>query len=115
MRHGRVRRNVAGTPERPRVCVYRAGRHIYAMLVDDTPAPCRTLTSVSSVSAEFRAAASAGQKGGNVAGAEVVGRLLAEKAKKLGITSVVFDRAGYRYAGRVKALADALRKGGLNL
>ena len=115
IRHARVRRRVSGTPGRPRVCVRRAGRHIYAILVDDTRTPCRVLTAVSSLSPGFRSAATPQQKGGNVAGAELVGRLLAAKARELGITSVVFDRGGYRYTGRIKMLADALRIGGLKL
>ena len=107
-RHKRVRRKVSGTAERPRLSVYRSNVHIYAQLVDDDTG--RTVVAADSRSKEFRA----GQpRGGNVAAAKAVGGVLAERAKAAGVTQVVFDRGGYKYHGRVKALADAARAGGL--
>lgn len=100
-RHLRVRRKVAGTAERPRLVVYRSLKHIYAQLVDDVTH--RTLLTVSD-------GAVTGKK---TERATAVGKSLAEKAKAAGIAQVVFDRAGYRYHGRVKALADGAREGGL--
>jgi large subunit ribosomal protein L18 len=107
-RHVRVRRKIAGTAARPRLAVYRSNRHIYAQLVDDDAA--RTLVAADSRSKEFRAQHTTG---GNVAAAKAVGALLAERARTQGIERVVFDRGGYMYHGRVKALADAARAGGL--
>lgn len=101
-RHLRVRNKVSGTPERPRLVVFRSLKHIYAQLVDDTAN--RTLATVSDLGIEQ------GKKGERAA---EVGKLIAERAKTAGITRVVFDRAGYRYHGRVKAVADGARKGGL--
>jgi large subunit ribosomal protein L18 len=107
-RHFRLRRWVQGTTARPRLAVFRSLNHVYAQLVDDEGG--RTLVAADSRSKEFRA----GQpKGGNVAAAKAVGERLAQKAKAAGITQVVFDRGGYKYHGRVKALADAARAGGL--
>jgi large subunit ribosomal protein L18 len=101
-RHLRVRNKVTGTSERPRLVVFRSLKHIYAQLVDDTAN--RTLATVSDLGIEQ------GKKGERAA---EVGKLIAERAKTAGITRVVFDRAGYRYHGRVKAVADGARKGGL--
>jgi len=101
-RHLRLRNKVKGTTERPRLVVFRSLKHIYAQLVDDTLG--RTVATVSDLGIEQ------GKKGER---ATEVGKLIAERAKKAGITRVVFDRAGYRYHGRVKAVADAARKGGL--
>ena len=101
-RHLRVRNRVTGTAERPRLVVFRSLKHIYAQLVDDTSH--RTLATVSDLSIEQ------GKKGERAA---EVGKLIAERAKSAGITRVVFDRAGYRYHGRIKAVADGARKGGL--
>ena len=107
-RHYRLRRWVRGTAARPRLAVFRSLNHIYAQVVDDETG--RTLVAADSRSKAFRA----GQpKGGNVAAAKAVGEQLAQKAKAAGITQVVFDRGGYQYHGRVKALADAARAGGL--
>jgi large subunit ribosomal protein L18 len=106
-RHLHIRRRAAGTPERPRLCVKRSNRHIAAQLIDDTAD--RVLTGVSSLAPEI---SSKKLKPMEACGA--VGRLLAEKAKGMGIAKVVFDRAGYRYHGRVKALAEAAREGGLD-
>jgi large subunit ribosomal protein L18 len=107
-RHERVRKNVNGTPDRPRMNVFRSLRHIYVQVVDDTEG--NTLVSASTldpqVSVQLEGLTKAQQ-------ATVVGSVLAERALGLGIKKVVFDRGGYRYHGRVKALADAARKGGL--
>ncbi|HXH83844.1 MAG TPA: 50S ribosomal protein L18 [Candidatus Tectomicrobia bacterium] len=107
-RHHRLRRWVRGTAARPRLVVFRSLNHIYAQLVDDDTG--RTLVAADSRSKEFRAAH---RTGGNVAAAKAVGALLAERAKAAGIERVVFDRGGFKYHGRVKALADAARAGGL--
>lgn len=107
-RHARIRRKLSGTPERPRLNVFRSEKHIYAQVIDDTTA--RTLVSASS--AEKDAKAQIGY-GNTVEAAQAIGRLVAERAVAKGITSVVFDRGGYLYHGRVQALADAAREGGL--
>jgi large subunit ribosomal protein L18 len=109
-RHSRVRDKVVGTAERPRLAVSRSHRHISAQVIDDTAS--RTLASASSVEAALRTSLGPGG-GGNVAGAEAVGKLLAGRAKDAGITAVVFDRGGFAYHGRVAALADAARAEGL--
>jgi len=101
-RHLRVRKKVAGTPERPRLVVKRSLKHIYAQLVDDAAA--RTLMTVSDLSVG---------EGKKAERSAAVGKALAAAAKKAGITRVVFDRAGYKYHGRVKAVAEAAREGGL--
>jgi large subunit ribosomal protein L18 len=106
--HRRVRVKVKGTPERPRLCVYRSLTHLYAQVIDD--AAGRTLVAASSVDKETRKQI---KGGGNVASAKTVGQVVAERARAKGITQVVFDRGGYRYHGRVKALADAAREAGL--
>jgi large subunit ribosomal protein L18 len=107
-RHYRLRRYVRGSAARPRLAVFRSLGHIYAQLVDDDSG--RTVLAADSCSKAFLAQH---KTGGNVAAAKVVGTMLAEKAKAAGIKSVVFDRGGYKYHGRVKALADAARTGGL--
>jgi large subunit ribosomal protein L18 len=104
--HRRIRRKLAGTAERPRLAVFRSVAHIYAQVIDDSKG--KTLVSASSVDKGANA------KGGNVAGATAIGKLVADRAKEKGIKSVVFDRGGYQYHGRVKALADAARDGGLS-
>ena len=103
--HKRIRRKISGSPERPRLAVFRSVKHIYAQVIDD--ANGRTIVAASSneKGADF--------VGGNVAGAKTVGKLVAERAKEKGIKTVVFDRGGYLYHGRVKALADAAREAGL--
>ena len=103
--HRRIRRKLSGTAERPRLAVFRSVAHIYAQVIDD--AQGQTLVSASSVDKDGKT------KGGNVAAAKAIGRLVAERAKEKGIKSVVFDRGGYQYHGRVKALADAAREAGL--
>ncbi|MFC8848938.1 MULTISPECIES: 50S ribosomal protein L18 [unclassified Micromonospora] len=105
-RHFRVRKNVSGTPERPRLVVTRSLRHIVAQIVDDTKG--HTLASASTLDASLR-----GTEGDKSALAGKVGTLLAERAKAAGVSKVVFDRGGNRYAGRVAALADAAREAGL--
>ncbi|MFZ5624527.1 MAG: 50S ribosomal protein L18 [Gemmatimonadota bacterium] len=105
-RHLRVRKKVAGTAERPRLVVFRSLKHIYAQLVNDDLGV--TLLGVSDLSEGLGA-----EGAGKTARARAVGRLLAEKAKAAGITKVVFDRAGYRYHGRVQAVAEGAREGGL--
>ncbi len=105
-RHRRVRKKVRGTALRPRLAVFRSNKHIGAQVIDDRSG--RTLAAASTVEAELRAA------GGNVAAAEKVGQLLAERAKAAGVDTVVFDRGGFMYHGRVAALAEAARKEGLN-
>ncbi len=104
----RVRKKIFGTPERPRLAVYRSLRHIYALLVDDVSG--RTLTSVSTLTPEIREQIKGMKKTEQAA---VVGRKIAEKAKALGIERVVFDRRGFKYHGRIKSLADAAREAGL--
>lgn len=107
-RHRRVRKRVFGTPERPRLAVYRSLRHIYAQVVDDTAG--RTLAAASTLSLDVRE----GLEGsGNCAAAQTVGKRLAEKALAHGVRAVVFDRGGFKYHGRIKALADAAREAGL--
>ncbi|HYB60587.1 MAG TPA: 50S ribosomal protein L18 [Methylomirabilota bacterium] len=106
--HLRVRTRVNGTPERPRLSVYRSVGHIYAQVIDDRSG--KTLASASSIDKETRKDI---QGGGNVAAAKIVGRKVAERARAAGIGLVVFDRGGYKYHGRVKALAEAAREAGL--
>ena len=105
-RHRRVRKTVAGTPERPRLSVFRSARHISAQVIDDRSG--RTLAQAATIEPQLRP-----QPGGNVTAAAAVGRLLAERAQAAGVRRVVFDRGGYRYHGRVAALADAAREAGL--
>ena len=100
-RHLRVRKNVAGTTERPRLVVFRSLKHITAQIVDDTTG--RTMMTVTSVKLEGKKREKSVQ----------VGKMIAEKAKAAGVSKVVFDRAGYKYHGRVKAVADGAREGGL--
>ena len=103
--HKRIRRKIAGTTERPRLAIFRSVAHIYAQVIDDSKGV--TLVSASSVDKAGKT------NGGNVAAAKAIGKLVAERAKDKGVTSVVFDRGGYAYHGRVKALADAARAAGL--
>ena len=103
--HKRIRRKLAGTPERPRLAIFRSVAHIYAQVIDDTKGA--TLVAASSVDKGAKT------NGGNVAAAKAIGKAVAERAKDKGITKVVFDRGGYPYHGRVKALADAAREAGL--
>jgi len=107
-RHVRVRRRFTGTPERPRLAVFKSSKHTYVQVIDDQAG--RTLLSVSSVAKDLRDEAK-GSKPAEVA--KKIGELVASKAKEQGITSVVFDRGGFPYQGRVKVLAEAARAGGL--
>ena len=111
-RHARVRGKVSGTPERPRLAVNRSLRHISAQVIDD--ATGRTLAAASTVEQGLRSSLGQGG-GGNIAGAQAVGKLVAARAKDAGVTKVVFDRGGFAYHGRVAALADAVRAEGLEL
>ena len=107
-RHKRVRKTVKGLPGKERLCVYKSLRHIYAQVIDDVNG--RIVCSASSLSPESRKQVSCG---GNIRAAELVGGMLVESCKKCGVEKVVFDRGGYPYHGRIKALAEAARKGGL--
>ena len=104
-RHKRVRAKISGTPEIPRLNVFRSKSQIYAQVIDDVNG--RTLAAASSTEKDFEGS------GGNVQAAQKVGKLVAQRAKEKGIESVVFDRGGYIYHGRVKALAEGAREGGL--
>jgi large subunit ribosomal protein L18 len=110
--HTRIRKKIAGTAARPRLSVYRSVSHLYAQVIDDS----QGVTLVSAGTVEKAKSAAKGQKrptGGNVAAAKEVGKLIAERAKEKGIKKVIFDRGGYLYHGRIKALADAAREAGL--
>jgi len=106
--HERIRHRVKGTPERPRLAVYRSLSHIYAQIIDDRVG--KTLVAASSADKGTKKVL---KGGGNVAAAKVIGKVVAERAKSAGVSKVVFDRGGYKYHGRVKALADAAREAGL--
>jgi large subunit ribosomal protein L18 len=104
----RIRRRLSGTPDRPRLCVYRSNKHIYVQIIDDTSA--RTLVAASTLDKELRGKV---EKTWNRAGAKAVGALVAERAKERGIAAVVFDRGGNIYHGRIAAVAEAAREAGL--
>jgi len=106
--HSRIRKKLAGTPARPRLAVFRSQSHIYAQIIDDDGG--RTLAAASSLDKDLKADH---KRGSNVAAAKAVGNLIATRAKEKGISAVVFDRGGFQYHGRIKALADAAREGGL--
>jgi len=105
-RHRRVRKHVRGTPSRPRLSVFRSTRHVYAQVIDDVTG--QTIASASTMEKDTRSGATA-----NVAAAKAVGQRIGERAKAVGITTVVFDRGGFRYHGRVAAVADGARAAGL--
>ncbi|MGB3911517.1 MAG: 50S ribosomal protein L18 [Pseudolysinimonas sp.] len=107
-RHARLRKRIVGTPARPRLVVNRSARHVFVQLVDDSTG--HTLAFASTLEADLRAFS-----GDKTAKAKKVGELLAERAKKAGVDAVVFDRGGNRFAGRVAAIAEGAREGGLNL
>ncbi|HHV78044.1 MAG TPA: 50S ribosomal protein L18 [Firmicutes bacterium] len=107
-RHLRVRKKVFGTPARPRLCVFRSLKHIYAQIIDDESQ--KTLVAAGTLDPELRSQL---KSGGNIEAAKKVGQLIAQRALQHGIKQVVFDRGGYLYHGRVKALAEAARAGGL--
>lgn len=109
VRHVRLRKKVSGTPERPRLAVHFSGQHIYAQVIDDTAA--RTIAAVNTTEADFRGDKTTRP---NVATAVKVGKLLAERARSKNVGAVVFDRGGFIYHGKVKALADAAREAGLS-
>jgi large subunit ribosomal protein L18 len=102
--HTRIRRRVAGSSERPRLAVFRSVKHIYAQVIDDSQG--QTIVAAGSLEKN-------GANGGNIAGAKAIGKLVADRAQDKGIKAVVFDRGGYHYHGRVKALAEAAREAGL--
>lgn len=108
-RKKRVRKKISGTPETPRMTVFRSSRHIYAQIIDDISA--KTLVDASSLSKEIRAKKEI--SGGNIEGASAIGKAIAEKALNKGIKKVVFDRNGFLYHGRIKAFADGAREQGL--
>jgi large subunit ribosomal protein L18 len=110
-RHARVRKKVSGTPERPRLSVFRSLKYIYAQIIDDVAGT--TIVSASSISPSLKKELKKG--GGNIEAAKLVGKTIAEAAKEKGITQVVFDRGGYAYHGRVKAVAETARENGLQL
>ncbi len=113
-RHLSIRKKISGTADIPRVVVFRSNKHIYAsVIVDTTTGSSKVLFTVSSLSKEAKKDLSGKAKGYNIAGAAIVGALLGSKSRAIGVERVVFDRNGYIYAGRVKALAEAARKGGL--
>ncbi|MBV8296545.1 MAG: 50S ribosomal protein L18 [Acidimicrobiia bacterium] len=107
-RHRRVRKHVTGTPERPRLAVFRSNKHISAQVIDDVGG--RTLAAASSIEKDLKGV---GGNTGNTDAAKKVGRLVSERAKAAGVSKVVFDRGGFLYHGRVAALADAAREAGL--
>lgn len=107
--HTRIRKKLSGTSERPRLCVFKSNKNIYAQIIDDTKGI--TLVASSSLDVELRKSL---EKGGNLDAAQQVGMDIAVKAKAKGIVDVVYDRGGYLYHGKVKALADAARENGLN-
>jgi len=109
--HTRIRKKILGTPERPRLNIYRSVNHIYAQVIDDAKGV--TLVSATSVEKGKGVKGDKRPTGGNVSSAKEVGKLIAERAKQKGISKVVFDRGGYLYHGRIKALADAAREAGL--
>jgi large subunit ribosomal protein L18 len=106
--HNRIRKKLAGTPARPRLAVFRSQTHIYAQIIDDDGG--KTLATASSLDKDLK---TQHKRGANLAAAKAVGNLIATRAKEKGIEAVVFDRGGFQYHGRIKALADAAREGGL--
>lgn len=107
----RIRKRMTGTPERPRLSVFRSVSHIYVQVIDDRTG--QTVASASSIDAKVKGEMAKGIGGGNIKGAEVVGKAIAERLKEKGITKVVFDRNGFLYHGRVRAVAEAARSAGL--
>jgi large subunit ribosomal protein L18 len=106
--HNRIRHKISGNPNRPRLCIYRSLKYIYAQIVDDTQG--RTLAAASTAEKDMRKEL---KNGGNIEASKVVGKTIAERAKARGIEAVVFDRGGYLYHGRIKAVAEAARESGL--
>jgi large subunit ribosomal protein L18 len=108
----RLRKRIHGTADRPRLSVFRSVSHVYAQVIDDMTG--ETLVAASSVEPSLKASFGAGVRGGNLKGAEAVGQAIAERSIQKGIRQVVFDRGGFLYHGRVRAVAEAARKGGLH-
>ncbi len=108
----RQRKRIAGTPARPRLCVFRSVTHIYAQVIDDMSG--QTLVAASSIEPAVKKAFAKDVKGGNIKGAQAIGKTIAERSLEKGIKQVVFDRAGFLYHGRIKAVADAAREAGLD-
>ena len=106
--HVRIRKNLSGTGQRPRLAVFRSNKHIYAQLIDDTRGI--TLASAGSTDADTKKIVA---NGGNVAAAKAIGRLIAERGREKGVDAVLFDRGGYIYHGRIRALAESAREAGL--
>jgi large subunit ribosomal protein L18 len=106
--HKRIRAKISGKPDRPRLCVYRSLKYIYVQIIDDSQG--KTLVAASTAEKEMREQL---KQGGNIKASKLVGKTIAERAKAKGIKSVVFDRGGYLYHGRVKAVAEAARESGL--
>jgi large subunit ribosomal protein L18 len=106
--HKRIRKRLTGSPERPRLAIFRSNKHIYAQVIDDSTGA--TLTAASTVDVDGKKDL---KNGGNVVAAKAVGKLVAQRAKAKGIEAVLFDRGGYLYHGRIKALAEAAREAGL--
>jgi large subunit ribosomal protein L18 len=109
-RHKRIRKKISGTSQKPRMCIYKSNKHIYVQLIDDSEGI--TLTSASTVEKDFSAEI---KPSCNIANAKKIGSIIADRAKLKGINTVVFDRGGYIYHGRIKALADSAREKGLIL
>lgn len=107
-RHERIRKTLVGTTQRPRLCVHRSLNHFYAQIIDDTSG--KVITGLSTLDKDLRTKM---KNGGNLTGAKLLGEAFARKAKEKGVTKVSFDRGGYLYHGRIKAFAEAARKGGL--
>ena len=107
----RQRKRIAGTPERPRLRVFRSTSHIYAQVIDDLSG--QTLASAASTEPTLKTVFTKTTRGGNIAGAKALGKTIAERLKEKGVTRVVFDRGGFLYHGRIKAVADAAREAGL--
>ena len=109
--HDRIRKKIHGTPTRPRLAVFRSQAHIYAQVIDDLSG--ETLVSASTVEASVKGALDKAARGGNLKGAEAIGKAIAERSIEKGIKRVVFDRGGFLYHGRIKAVAEAAREAGL--
>jgi len=112
-RHRRIRKKISGTPDRPRLCVFRSLNHVYAQLIDDTTQ--RTLATVSSLSPDVRSRIDEVKPKGKLGVSELVGKIIAEKAKAQGLERARFDRGGYLYHGRVRAVAEGARAAGLTI
>ena len=110
--HRRIRKKISGTAERPRLAVFRSVKHIYAQVIDDLAGT--TIAAAASTEAALKSTFTGAVRGGNRAGAEAIGKVIAERLKAKGVTKVVFDRGGFLYHGRIRAVADAARAAGLD-